>query len=86
VLALALSAAAMAPFGALFTVLGSPNLGVILILLAFPTMIAAMALAAFAQLNVKCPNCEQRFFSFTFPVWPFEWRCAVCGEPAGNGS
>ena len=82
---MALSAATMAPFGALLTILGSPNLGLVLILLAFPTMIAAMALAVFALLKVKCPNCEQRFFSLTFPVWPFEWKCAVCGEPARNG-
>ena len=85
-LAIALSAAIMAPFGAWLTVVGSPRLGIILILLAFPMVIASMALAVFAQLKVKCPNCEQRFFSFTYPIWPFEWRCTVCGEPARNGN
>ena len=82
---MALLAATMGPVGALLTVLGSPYLGLCLILLAFPTMIAAIALALFALLKVKCRNCEQRFFSLTFPVWPFEWRCSVCGEEACNG-
>ena len=85
VLVLAISAAIAAPIGALLTALNFPRVGLAMILVAFLVMVIAIAVASFALFKVRCANCDKRFFSLTYPVWPFEWKCRACGASArGN--
>ena len=75
-----LSCGALAFFIAgIFSCLGGyPSMGLAFIFLAPIFMFSAMALALFSLLSARCPECGGRFFSVTFPVWPFENACNRC--------
>lgn len=65
---------------------GYPEVGLAFVLLAPVFMLTTMGLALYSLLSARCSECGQRFFSVTYPVWPFESTCAGCGTHARNVS
>lgn len=63
---------------------GYPAIGLALSLAAPVCMVLTMGLATYSLLSVRCAECGRRFFSVTYPVWPFQNSCANRGTPAAN--
>src|SRR5690554_5525981 len=58
-----------------------PLLSVIFFISSAALLILGIVLASVTVFLVKCPHCNRRCFSFTFPVWPFERVCSNCETP-----
>lgn len=56
-----------------------PYLGVGLMMTAPVLMIVGILSGLYSLIRTACHQCGKRFFSFSFPVWPFENCCANCG-------
>lgn len=65
---------------------GFPGFGLALSLAALVCIVLTIGLATYSLLSIRCSECEQRFFSITYPVWPFESSCANCGTAAVNAA
>ena len=72
-------------FAAIICGILSPDVWILwLIALATILMLIAMGLGVYATLQVRCPDCGERYYSIitpSFPInWPLENHCVSCGH------
>ena len=76
---LAYASIASVAIGAVAFSAGLPFIGFALVMTAPVLLFFGMLAGSYSFVRTRCDQCGKRFFSISFPVWPFENSCASCG-------